>query len=83
MNQSPQEFLSHLTGLLETTQQQSTQARTGNEALTQALTVAVQELTVAVRALTAMVELLKPLLVIEGPVKDFPALTLTRPRTGS
>ena len=56
MNQSPQDLLSHLTGLLETTQQQSAQVHAGQEALTQALTTAVQELTQAVRALTATVE---------------------------
>lgn len=56
MNQSPQDLLSHLTGLLEATQQQSAQVHAGHEALTQALTAAVQELTQAVRTLTATVE---------------------------
>ena len=82
MNQSPQELLSHLMGVLETTQQQGTQARAGNEAVTQALTVAVQELTVAVRALTAMVESLK-LLLMPKTVKDPTVLTIVRPGTGS
>mgnify|MGYP001563042483 CR=1 FL=1 len=60
MNQSPQELLSHLTGLLETTQQQSAQTRATNETLTQSLIGAVQELTQAVRALTAAVDVLTP-----------------------
>ena len=63
MNQSPQELLSHLTGLLETTQQQSAQTRATNETLTQSLIGAVQELTQAVRALTAAVDVLTPHLV--------------------
>lgn len=69
MNQSPQELLSHLTGLLETTQQQSAQTRAGNEALTQALTAAVQELTQAVRALTVAVTAV-PQVLIESSLRS-------------
>ena len=52
MNQSPQELLSHLTGLLETSQQQSAETRQSTQQLNQALTDAVLELAHAVRELT-------------------------------
>lgn len=52
MNQSPQELLSHLTGLLETTQHQSAETRQQTQQLNQALTDAVLELAHAVRELT-------------------------------
>lgn len=52
MNQSPEGLLSHLTGLLEQTQQQSAETRLSTQQLNQALTAAVLELAQAVRELT-------------------------------
>ena len=56
MNQSPQELLGHLTGLLEQTQQQSAETRQSTQQLNQALTAAVQELAQAVRELTVVIK---------------------------
>ena len=86
---NPQDILNNVTGLLQNAQQASAQAQTHQQEVSQALTAAVQELTKAVcqvvgelQRLTASMESFKPLLVSEEK-RDFPILTLSRPRTGS